>query len=153
VNESTHPARAWLGEWRGRNQLVLSPDDPARESDTVASVRLELHHRVVSFRYTWSDNGAPQEGWLLVQHDTGTGGATVAWTDTWHMAHAFMHLVGTLDLRGRLDVLGSYAAPPGPDWGWRIAIAADTAGRLNLQMFNITPEGQSFLAVDAAYHR
>jgi hypothetical protein len=49
--------------------------------------------------------------------------------------------------------VGSYAAPPGPDWGWRIEIAAEQCKALRLVMFNIWPDGKEELAVEAAYVR
>jgi hypothetical protein len=52
-----------------------------------------------------------------------------------------------------LSVRGSYAAPPGPDWGWRIEITPD--GRtLRIVMFNIWPDGsREDLAAEASYTR
>lgn len=54
--------------------------------------------------------------------------------------------------RGVIDVRGSYAAPPGPDWGWRFIIAPAQMS-LGLVMYNITPAGQEALAVEASYVR
>ena len=51
-----------------------------------------------------------------------------------------------------LAVKGTYAAPPGPDWGWRIEITPDE-GTLRVVMFNIWPEGKEALAVETVYTR
>ena len=53
-----------------------------------------------------------------------------------------------------LAVQGSYAAPPGPDWGWRIEITPEPAGALRIKMYNIWPGGaQEALAAEATYTR
>jgi hypothetical protein len=152
---STHPLHALIGNWSGTNQLSVMPGEPVRESDSIATVALELGNRVLEIRYTWADSGAPQEGWLLVQHDPGTGVASAAWTDTWHMAHGFLHLDGRLELDGRVNLLGNYPAPPGPDWGWRIEITPGVISQreFSFRMFNIEPQGPEQIAVDTTYRR
>jgi hypothetical protein len=52
-----------------------------------------------------------------------------------------------------MSVKGSYAAPPGPDWGWRIVIHSPDEQNLHMVMYNSTPEGQEDLAVEAKYTR
>jgi len=47
----------------------------------------------------------------------------------------------------------SYAAPPGPDWGWQVRIAPKPRGTFDLVMHNITLEGKAQIAVEAAYSR
>jgi hypothetical protein len=54
-----------------------------------------------------------------------------------------------------LSVRGSYAAPPGPDWGWRIDVIAG-GEKLRIVMFNVWPQehgGKEDLAVEAVYAR
>lgn len=60
---------------------------------------------------------------------------------------------GSAELEGAIDVLGAYAAPPGPDSGWRIRIISPTSDRLEIRMFNISPDGDEALAVHATYQR
>jgi hypothetical protein len=52
-------------------------------------------------------------------------------------------------------VRGKYAAPPDPDWGWRIDV--QPGGRtLRVVMHNVWPEaqgGKEELAVEAVYTR
>jgi hypothetical protein len=50
-------------------------------------------------------------------------------------------------------VRGSYPAPTGPDWGWRIELDLRLADQLQMRMVNITPDGQEMLAVQAVYAR
>jgi hypothetical protein len=48
---------------------------------------------------------------------------------------------------------GSYPAPEGPDWGWRIEIEPKAPDAFELCLFNIAPDGQEALAVLADYER
>jgi hypothetical protein len=52
---------------------------------------------------------------------------------------------------GQLSAVGSYSAPEGPDWGWRIVVAAGQEGGFELRMYNIPPDGGEALAVEAKY--
>ena len=54
---------------------------------------------------------------------------------------------------GSVSIQGSYAAPPGPDWGWRILIEPRQADSFWMVMYNISPEGREALAVEATYAR
>jgi hypothetical protein len=63
-----------------------------------------------------------------------------------------MVCTGLIDKYGLVDVLGSYSYPPGPDWGWRITLSPGE-DELEMRMFNIHPEGQEDLAVEASYRR
>jgi hypothetical protein len=56
----------------------------------------------------------------------GCDGVLAAWTDSWHMDHKLMVCRGDIDATS-LRLLGTYAAPPGPDWGWRIVIRQSEA--------------------------
>jgi hypothetical protein len=50
---------------------------------------------------------------------------------------------------------GTYAAPSGPDWGWRIDLIP-TAATLRVVMHNVFPAemgGQEAIAVEAEYSR
>jgi hypothetical protein len=62
---------------------------------------------------------------------------------------------GTSEVDGVIDVRGSYAAPPGPNWGWRtrIGLDVDVDTMLYLTMFNVTPDGKEVLAVEGVYVR
>ena len=47
------------------------------------------------FAYTWSIEGAPREGVLLLGYDEQVALATAAWIDSWHQSARVMHLSGT----------------------------------------------------------
>ena len=59
---------------------------------------------------------------------------------------------GTVDEHGCVSVLGSYEAPPDPDWGWRIEVVPEGKS-LRIIMHNISPDEQEVLAVRATYER
>jgi hypothetical protein len=77
---------------------------------------------------------------------------TVHWIDSWHMGPAVMACYGSVSATP-LSVRGSYSAPPGPDWGWRIDLATDGRDTLAVTMYNISPTGKEELAVEATYGR
>jgi hypothetical protein len=58
-----------------------------------------------------------------------------------------------VDETGTVVLLGSYPAPPGPDWGWRITLSAPESGPLSLVMHNLPHAGEEDLAVRAEYVR
>ena len=64
-----------------------------------------------------------------------------------------MALRGTAETDGSITVHGTYAAPPGPDWGWRIDLLPGNGSALRMVMYNITPDGQEVVAVEADYTR
>ena len=82
-----------------------------------------LGGRFVRLDYTWGYQGKPQEGSLLVGFDPQSGEVSGHWIDTWHMGRLVLSLRREAAASGTIAVRGSYAAPPGPDWGWRIEIA------------------------------
>jgi hypothetical protein len=78
--------------------------------------------------------------------------ATMHWIDSWHMSNKVLALQGVMEADGSINVLGSYPAPPDPDWGWRIVVKpAGTS--LNILMFNISPKGEEYPAVEATYNK
>ena len=64
-----------------------------------------------------------------------------------------MQLTGKTKPDGSAVVDGSYAAPPGPDWGWRITIQPLENEQFKLIMHNVTPDGAAMLAVEAVFSR
>jgi Protein of unknown function (DUF1579) len=144
-----------LGSWTGTNTLFRSWVEPPEPQEVVspstAVVERVAGGRFVSIKYTWEVDGAPAEGILLVGHDPKSGEATAAWADSWHMGHALLLSKGTADARS-INVLGSYAVPPHPDWGWRTEFRP-TDGGWEFVMHNISPEGEEYFAVRGLYER
>lgn len=138
------------GNWTGSSKLWLSPDAPARESASTAVVKLAAKGCCLAVEYTWAFEGKEQEGLLVLGPGGKPGSLSGVWIDSWHMSDMFMTLTGGIEDGSRISVLGSYAAPPGPDWGWRVAIEPGT-DTFKLLMFNVSPEGVEALAVEAVY--
>jgi hypothetical protein len=143
-----------IGQWIGKNQLWANgSENPPDTSDTRLIIAPVARGKFLSLTYTWSFDGVEQEGVLLVGNDNEKEAVTAAWVDSWHMSTTIMSCAGKADDSGNIDVLGSYQAPPGPDWGWRIEVARPRPDALVITMYNVTPEGQSELAVRADYER
>lgn len=140
------------GEWTGTNVL----EDPGRglaaTSDSRATVTPVMEGRFVRIDYTWSYEGKPQWGSMMIGHRPEPGEATMYWIDSWHNGHSGMMCRGRRREDGVLDVRGSYGAGTGPDWGWRTEIHPD-AGALRWVMYNVTPDGDESLAVDETLQR
>jgi hypothetical protein len=121
--------------WAGQAELWLDRVGNAADlSDCTISVEGD------AVRYTWAYEGKAHEG-LLALRD---GGAD--FSDSWHspQAMAFAAVDASWAL---VDVMGTYPAPEGPPWGWRISLALRPTGELVLQMTNITPWGERGRAV------
>lgn len=145
---------ALLGNWTGDNLLRTSwLTPPEHHSAGTMSVRSLGQGKFLSFEYTWSHDGSPHKGFLLLARDEKRDIATTAWVDSWHMTDKILSCAGSLDDSGVIDVRGSYEAPHGPNWGWRIVISAPAADSLEMVMYNITPLGEEDLAVRATYQR
>ena len=146
---------ACAGTWKGTNILHDPNTQRPDESPGTARVTPILDNRFVRLDYTWSYQGRTQEGSLLVGFDPNTRTISGHWIDTWHMGHAAWIGLGTEPEEGTFRLAGTYAAPPGPDWGWRIEITAGPAvDALRMEMHNIWPDGQrEDPAVEAVYTR
>jgi len=142
-----------VGEWSGNNRLWLDPDAPAQESAATASVSLEADGKFATVRYTWFADKQPCEGMIVVRLATSATPIDLVWIDSWHMGHEFM----TLRAEPHEDVIvsakGTYPAPPGPDWGWRIALLTSDDGEFRIEMDNITPDGEEADAVELRFKR
>ena len=147
---------ACAGSWRGTSTLqdpgTIQPDT----SPSTLTVTPVLGGRFVRLDYTWSYQDKPQEGSLLIGFDKEADTVTAHWIDTFHMSNKVMACTGPSPEGSTLSVRGSYAAPPGPDWGWRIDLTPEEEGTLRMVMFNVWPEsegGKEELAVEASYRR
>ncbi len=141
------------GEWTGDNRLWLSPGEPARLSETTAWIASTAQGRFVTIRYTWADQGRPQDGLMVIGVQAPGGAVDAFWVDSWHMGDKFMACRGSVGQDGVVSVQGTYAAPPGPDWGWRIAVIPEARSAFRIKMYNLSPDGEEMLAVEAAYTR
>lgn len=143
----------FVGQWSGMNRLWVFPGDPVRESETNASIVFAARGTLALITYTWAYEGKAQEGVLMMRTDPNPEDVQVMWVDSWHTSNKFMQFHSQEDKEGLVAVHGTYAAPPGPDWGWRIVLKSDNTNEFHIVMYNITPDGQEALAVDARYKR
>lgn len=150
---SSSPLLQLEGAFEGMSRLWMVPGDPPRDSLTTALLAPAAQGRFLSLAYTWSEGGQPQDGLIVISADPERPTCTATWVDSWHMGDTMMHCTGTLAPDGVVSVLGHYAAPPGPDWGWRITLTPESDAAFVLRMFNITPDGAEMLAVEAPYTR
>ena len=75
------------------------------------------------------------------------------WIDSWHMSDRSIVYTGKIDPAGVITLVGSYEAPPGPDWGWRTVIEPVSEDSFKILMYNVTPEGEEAIAVENWYSR
>lgn len=144
--------RLLTGEWRGVKQLYLEPPPAAAvSSPSKLTVIPVAGGSFLQFDYDWTFEGDLQSGVLLLGADE-ENAASAAWIDSFHMSNKIMSCAGTA-AAGAIDLRGSYAAPPGPDWGWRMIIRSLSPNELQIAMHNISPEGQEDLAVQIDYTR
>ncbi len=128
---------AWEGTWAGSNTLWFVPRNKALPSDATAVLE------PMKMSYTWAFKGKPQTGTLEL---SGTAEAlTAVWNDTWHTREA-MTLQGSVT-DGQITLFTSYPEGAKKPWGWRIEIGAEES-KLVMRMFNITPRGKEFPAVE-----
>jgi hypothetical protein len=140
------------GDWRGNNRLYYPPDSPPTDTESTARVTPVLGGRFLRVDYTWSYEGQPQEGSLLIGFQPKEGKATVHWIDTWHVGRTVQVNEGTL-IEGTLDVMGYYPAPEGPPWGWRTILKPEGADRFSFRMWNVPPGSEELIAVEAEFRR
>lgn len=151
---SIHPELVKLaGKWKGNNRLYASfLPEPIKDSPTLASIDLRVNGQFLALEYDWAFEGERQEGVLILGCDSRSDAVQAVWTDSWHMSHKFMVCDGNVAGDGSVDMKGFYAVPEHPDWGWRTEIIpGDDSFRL--LMYNISPEGEEELAVEADYSR
>jgi hypothetical protein len=140
------------GEWVGINRLWLTPDSTAIQSVCSASISLAARGKFLSISYTWVYKDEPQEGLMIVGFDQNQQSTQAAWVDSWHMNDQIMICQSSFTEAGTLMLKGFYPAPPGPEWGWWIELDPQEGPSFKLVMYNVTPEGQALLAVEALFN-
>jgi hypothetical protein len=138
------------GEWKATNHLWFMPGTPAHDSASTLTVAPVVGDAVTMLRYTWSHDGALHEGVMLLR-DVSTAPPQIVWYDSFHTGGTFMVFGSGTRTDTLLAATGSYAAPEGPDWGWRIEVHTLEPGVLLLRHYNILPDGQEAIAVEARY--
>ena len=141
------------GRWQGSNRLHDPHTGQPEDSASAAVLTTLLGGRFVHVDYDWSYQGAGQKGSILIGGPSDPGSVTAHWIDSWHMSEDVMTCAGAVEGGGDVDVRGSYPAPPGPDWGWRIVVRPVGGTELHITMYNVTPDGDEQPAVEARYSR
>jgi hypothetical protein len=125
---------------------------PLLESDSTATVRTKMNGQFLSIEYTWLYEGRAQEGMLVLGCDPKSEAVQAVWTDSWHSKDVLMLCNGSRDAAGRISIMGYYAVPENPDWGWRTEILPGNDS-FRYAMYNVTPEGSEQLAVETDFER
>lgn len=142
-----------IGSWKGTNNLYLSWEaEPIRQSPSEAIVKMKVAGQFVEIAYTWSFEGKPQEGSIVIGCDNKSNAVQAVWTDSWHMSHKFMLCDGYIENRSRINVFGKYSVADNEDWGWRTEVIPE-ADTFRYRMYNISPDGAEELAVDTEFTR
>ena len=141
------------GNWRGSGTLFTPWRTPAEtEYDSTAFIS-QVARYILKVEYTWEADGAQQDGLMLVSEIKKDGSFSSAWVDSWHQSETFLLSKGTRGPGGDITLLGTYPAPPDPDWGWKTIIRALSDADLELLMYNISPDGKEEIAVHNTYRR
>lgn len=138
------------GNWSGFNKLYMMPEDPVRESKSTASIDTVAKGQTLRIEYTWEFDGAEKDGIILLTSPKESPEVTMVWTDAFHMEHSFMVCKGEFN-GSEINVKGSYQIGDYPEWYWRTIFTCDDV--FAFKMYNISPEGEEFIAVDSSFER
>jgi hypothetical protein len=140
----------YSGQWRGTNRLHDPNTGSPADSPTTATITPMLDGKFVRVDYTWRYQDTPQAGSWLIGYEAEARVLTGHWIDSWHMGDKVMACRGSSADERTFSLLGSFAAPPGPDWGWRTVFALGEEA-WSMIMTLISPEGEEYPAVEAHY--
>ena len=142
-----------VGEWRGTNRLHTPwMPEPLHESESKANVHSKMNDQFLTIEYSWSYQGEPQEGMLILGCDPKSDAVQAVWTDSWHSKNTLILCNGSIGEDGTVSVTGSYSVPDNPDWGWRTEIIPNDDS-FRYAMFNISPDGEEEIAVETEFTR
>lgn len=144
-----------VGKWRGTNRLHTTwiPENPVRETISIATVELTARGRFLKIEYDWMFEETLQEGLILIGDEKASDSIKAFWIDSWHLSDKFMVSEGGRQLDGSISLKGYYAVPDHPDWGWRTVIETGKENVFRIVMYNVTPEGEETLAVEMELKR
>ncbi len=144
-----------VGNWEGESKLHMSwlpAEERIKACRSGLEIRVDPARTHAEWHYTWTEDGNPQQGVMLIAGSSEGDAISVGWVDSWHQSADVMKLAGT---SGQcIKVRGTYKVEGHPEWGWRIELEADVAReKVSLKMFNVSPEGEEEWAVAAEYAR
>ncbi|MCU0240232.1 MAG: DUF1579 domain-containing protein [Pyrinomonadaceae bacterium] len=140
-----------VGMWDGTKKLIFSPEEPIHELEAFACVGLEANKKFLKINYEWIFEEKKHEGLLLLHLDKNSIAKSV-WIDSFHQNSDFMNSVGTMT-DGKFSTKANYTQPEYSDWAWRICLESVDENNFSLMMFNIFPDGNETIAVDAKFKR
>lgn len=143
------------GNWEGNNRLHLpwKKENPIRDSKTNASVSFSAQNKFLKIEYDWEFEGKKQDGLILLGKEKDAESVKVIWIDSWHMDDKSLISEGVADATGEISVKGFYSVPNHPDWGWRTTFESADEKSFKITMYNVSPEGEEDIAVEANYQR
>jgi len=141
------------GSYIGEYKLWFEPGSEPLVSETIADLSIVAEKRFFVMRYDWWYEEKRRDGVIMLGDDVKANRCDASWIDSFHNGHRIMQCTGPAANDGPISVRGSYAAPPGPDWGWRTELERPDDDSFVMRMFNITPDGAEALAVEATYRR
>jgi hypothetical protein len=136
--------------WHGTSGLWMEPGTPGFRSETTATVRLVANGIAAAIEYSWSFEGATQEG-ILIIGISDDGSAEASWIDSFHMSAEFMLSKGSVSRDDSLSVLGHWSAGDGPPWGWRTEIAKQSNAAWQVRMYVIPPGEDEALGFELSF--
>ena len=143
-----------VGQWSGTGALFQPWTTPSKSKyESTATIAPAALRKFITIAYKWAEGEKPQEGLLLLGCENKNEEVSCTWIDSWHMSDKTFLCKGKIDLAGVITLVGSYEAPPGPDWGWRTVIEPVSDDSFKILMYNITPDGEEMIAVENRYSR
>jgi hypothetical protein len=118
----------------------------------LGTIQLLLEGRYALYLYQSSIEGEPQHGMFTFGYNITLEQYEASWVDSFHTGTGIMFCIGAEKENG-FSVTGTYPDPTGgPDWGWRTEVEL-VDDQLTITAFNITPEGQEFMATEMVLNR
>jgi hypothetical protein len=152
LNTPHHFFARMAGNWKGTSKLWLEPGKLADESSVLGTIQLLLEGRYALYLYQSSIEGEPQHGMFTFGYNITLEQYEASWVDSFHTGTGIMFCIGAEKENG-FSVTGTYPDPTGgPDWGWRTEVEL-VDDQLTITAFNITPEGQEFMATEMVLNR
>jgi hypothetical protein len=141
------------GAWEGTCRTWFEPGKLADQSKIKGRIRPVLGGLFYRHEYESTIQGKARHGEETLAFNTVTSRFQVSWVDDFHMNYAIMASDGVASPRG-FTVLGKYDVAPGaPQWGWKTVYELVDSDHLTISAYNVSPEGQQYLAVETNYRR
>ena len=141
-----------VGEWQGTARTWFEPGKIGDESPIKGTTRLVANGNFLLHEYEGTLMDEPMQGLAIIGYYIGGKQWQTAWVNNHHNGTRIMVSEGT-EAADKPNVLGSYPAGEGPDWGWRTTLELKSPKKLVLMHYNITPEGEESSAVEFDYKR